>query len=150
MPQVKPTIYFLTSREAPSLLPPPSLPPSLPAASVTPSPVEGTAFSVFFFFFLTFGLFGLPSGTSPNMSSVFPKSCSSVGPLFAFFFFFTDLALGFFLAAESLVAVSADVVEEVGGACYDERGRGIGGALVARVIQHTLTQHMPTNAATKK
>ena len=65
-----------------------------PPTAPPPSP-EGAAAVVFFFFFFVFGLFPVEAGMSPNMSSVFPKSSSSVLPLVFFFidfFFFGSAA----------------------------------------------------------
>ena len=81
--------------------------------------------SAFFFFFLILGLFGFASGTSPNISSVLPKSSSSVGPL-AFFFFFTALDLVFFLAVELVdeSGVAEVAVSAGGGGSVFEVGPG--------------------------
>ena len=84
--------------------------------SVAVSPVA-------FFFFFILGDFGLASGISPNISSVFPNSCSSVGPLLTFFFFFFTTFVFFVLVAgsapesEGASTEAVEVVEKPAGTC---------------------------------
>ena len=94
---------------------PPSVACEAPPTAPPPSPV---AAAVFFFFFLVLGLFPVEAGMSPKMSSVFPKSSSSVLPLVFFladFFFFGSLSS----ANRSLSGSSLEAAGGAGGGAWD-------------------------------